>query len=161
MKLIPLGKSGLFVKVDNEDYDYLNQFSWYIVNSHKFKYPIRKKQIDLKRKIISMHREIMKANCSKIIVDHIDHDLLNCQKSNLRICTKQQNRMNCTASKNGTSKYLGVYFHKQSGKWRSEIRINLKATYLGSHNSQESAARAYDKKAKELFGEFANLNFKY
>lgn len=44
-------------------------------------------------------------------IDHINHDTLNNQKSNLRIVTRSQNNMNRKPNVNGTSKYrtsLGV-----------------------------------------------------
>jgi len=43
--------------------------------------------------------------------------------------------------------------------WEARISFNTKKIYLGSYKTKEEAARAYDKKAIELFGEFAQLNF--
>ena len=59
----------------------------------------------------------------------------------------------------GRSQYLGVCI-RRTGRISSQISRNKKIVYIGSYNTEVEAARAYDKKAKELFGEFANLNFK-
>lgn len=58
----------------------------------------------------------------------------------------------------GTSKYKGVHWYKQSKKWMVQIRLNDKQIYLGLFEREDDAARAYNKKAKEIFGEFACLN---
>ena len=102
-----------------------------------------------------MHREIM--NTSKgLQVDHIDHNGLNNQRSNLRNCTASQNRMNkiCTSR----SGYKGVSLNE--GLIQSRIKINGNTRHLGYFKTKELAAKAYDIAAKKYQGEFANLNFK-
>jgi hypothetical protein len=94
----------------------------------------------------------------KLNVDHIDRNKLNNQVTNLRYATQSQNMMNRTKSQNTTSKYKGVNFHKKSQKWVAQIQLNNKNLHLGLFNSEEVAAEAYNTKAIELFGEFANLN---
>ncbi len=104
-----------------------------------------------------MHRMIM-GEPKGMFVDHIDGNSQNNRRSNLRICTPAQNLQN-QRPKGGTSRYKGVYFHKKDNKWMAKIGFNGKNTYLGLFEDEILAARAYDKKAKELFGEFAYLNF--
>jgi hypothetical protein len=58
-----------------------------------------------------------------------------------------------------SSKFKGVRLEKRAGKWRAQIKINKKYIYLGLFSDEEEAARAYDLKAQELFGEYAALNF--
>ena len=91
-------------------------------------------------------------------VDHIDRDPKNNSLSNLRWATNQQNGMNRTKQNNTSSPYKGVYWNKQHKKWQSNIKFNGKSIYLGLFNSEEAAARKYDQKAIELFGEFASIN---
>lgn len=160
MKQIPLSQ-GLFALVDDEDFEYLNQFKWHARKSRDTFYASRNLKISKNnRKTIQMHRVILGTTDTKIQGDHIDGNGLNNQKSNLREATHEQNRRNTKSYKNGVSKYKGVSYRKDSKKWRSIINFNKKVIRLGYFSSEIEAAKAYDVKAKELFGEFAWLNFK-
>ena len=61
--------------------------------------------------------------------------------------------------KSKSSQYAGVTFNKRNKKWRAGICYLKKGYFLGNFDSEEAAARAYDKKALELYGENAKLNF--
>jgi hypothetical protein len=65
-----------------------------------------------------------------------------------------------TISKTGSSQYKGVYWSAECSKWRAQLRINGKKLHLGAFINELDAAKSYDNKARELFGEFASLNFK-
>lgn len=160
----------LFAKVDDEDFDRLSQWKWYSQRNTTVKgFYVRRNKWDSVKKTnrnVLLHREVMNITDPKIYIDHKDGDGLNCQKSNLRIATRSQNLSNNTSHKNASSKYLGVYiiYSKYKNKTYRQIAASIqkdkKGTYLGLFKTEEDAARAYDAKAKELFGEFANLNFK-
>jgi hypothetical protein len=77
---------------------------------------------------------------------------------NLRLATSSQNCANSPKSKNNTSGYKGVTWHKQHKKWYAQISKDRKNYFLGLYFKAEEAALAYNKKALELFGEFAYLN---
>lgn len=88
------------------------------------------------------------------IVDHINNDRKDNRINNLRVATSQQNNSNKKPRKNSTSKYKGVSWDKESGKWRAAC--NRK--YLGKFHDEKEAARAYNKEAKKQHGEFAYIN---
>ena len=92
-------------------------------------------------------------------VDHIDGDKLNNRPSNLRSATRSQNAQNKRSGKGSSSKYLGVLWIKPRRKWRAQIRIEGASCAIGHFTDEIDAAKAYDAKARELFGEFANPNF--
>lgn len=92
------------------------------------------------------------------IVDHIDNKKLNNTNENLRITNHGVNNHNKTKKKNASSQYFGVYFIKLSETWRSEIRKDNKRYNVGHFQREIDAAKAYNIKAKELYGDCAKLN---
>jgi len=149
---------GKFAFIDDEDWDLVKNYKWYYNNNGYAETSI--KQENGKHKTTGMHRLIINNNNPKIHIDHINHNGCDNEKYNLRLCTHQQNHMNQSSNKNSTSKYMGVNWEKSRKKWKSQIGFNNKRIFVGYFINEEDAARAYDNKAKELFGEFANLNFK-
>ena len=111
----------------------------------------------------SIHRLVAEAFILNLTdlpcVDHKDRHSLNNHLSNLRWCTRKENQHNRSKNKNGTSMYKGVCFHQASGKWTAQIKQNGHKIHLGCYTDEADAGRAYDRKAKELFREFAHLNF--
>lgn len=160
MKLIPLTQ-GMFAEVDDADFKWLNVWKWYAAKGGNTYYARRNiKNSDGKRSVISMHREIMNTP-DGLEVDHKDWNGLNCQRYNLKNGTHGQNQANSKAF--GTSVYLGVAIRitgRSKGLITAQIQSKGKLIYLGTFKTEISAAQAYDKAAKELHGEFANLNFK-
>jgi hypothetical protein len=146
---------GFSVVVDDWWYDYLIQWKWHVKKFAKTYCAARQETIGKKKqKTILMHRIIMNTPDDQE-VDHRDHNGLNCLERNMRNCTSGQNSMNRQTW--GRSKYLGVCYYKD--RFRAQIQYNKQKISLGTHKTEEEAAHAYDKAAKELFGEFANLNF--
>jgi hypothetical protein len=91
-------------------------------------------------------------------VDHIDRNKTNNQVSNLRYATVSQNNANRCKRANTSSSYLGVSWSKKNNKWQTCISLNRKNIHIGYFENEHDAARAYNDKALELHGEFANLN---
>lgn len=91
-------------------------------------------------------------------IDHINHDKTDNNINNLRWCTIQQNHQNMPKGKKTSSKYKGVTFVKSSNRWIASGCYMRKVFYWGSYKTEKEAAEAYNRKAKELFGEFAFLN---
>ncbi|MCK9282549.1 MAG: HNH endonuclease [Melioribacteraceae bacterium] len=161
MKKIKLTQ-GKFALVDDEDFEYLNQFKWCAHKAFDNYYAIRHVTIDNRQRELQMHRVIMKTPKGKV-TDHIDHNGLNNQKSNLRICTARENCCNSKPILGGSSKYKGVSFDTCRAKrnwasWKVSIRNGITQISVGYFKTEKEAALVYNEKAKELFGEFAYLN---
>jgi hypothetical protein len=88
-------------------------------------------------------------------IDHEDLDGMNNKWGNLRPATGRQNQGNRPLSKNNTSGYKGVCYHKNNGKYMASIGINGKSNFIGYFATKEEAAKAYNTAAAKYFGEFA------
>jgi len=151
MKEIPLTQGRVAI-VDDEDYEWLNQWKWFFMNNGYAATNRKGKP----RKMLYMHREINKTP-DGVETDHINHNKLDNRKCNLRNCTRTQNQVNIAYKTSERNPYRGV--EKRCQKYRAHIFIDNKTVYLGTHKNAEDAARAYDVKAVEMWGEFAITNF--
>jgi len=135
--------------IDTKDIHHVQSKPWRL-NSSGYVYYSKNGE-----KQITLHRLVMNAPEDKQI-DHKDGNRLNCRKSNLRVCTQDENSRNRKKSKVCKSGYKGVT--KDGNKWRATIGINKKYIYLGGYETPEAAAHAYNQSALKLHGEFARLN---
>jgi hypothetical protein len=159
MKRLPLTK-GKFAVVDDEDYDWLNQWKWSYTRANSGTsggYAIRSVTKNGKGKIILMHRFILNAP-PHLQVDHADGDGLNNRRSNIRLATASQQMANRNRPKNSRP-FRGVRWVEEKKRWRAEITANSKVRHIGYFDDPILAALAYDEKAIESFGEFARPNF--
>lgn len=131
--------------VDKEDRERVEKLVWRV--DHRY----------LRNKSVYLHRFIL--NFPKGKVDHIDGNPLNNRRSNLRVCTQQENTMNKRGSKSSSSKFKGVSWLKRDKRWYACINKNYKTYAIGYFKNEVDAAKAYDKKAIELFGQFAKTNY--
>lgn len=154
LKSIYVG-NGKYMIVDEEDFEKLSQNSW---SSYNYRGVWRCQSV-INKKTVKPHRIIMGVTDPKIQIDHIDGNPFNNSKRNLRLCSNAENNMNIPPRPNGTSKYKGVRVSSNGSKYLASIMSNYKGIHIGTFKSEEDAARAYDAKARELFGEFAYLNF--
>ncbi len=149
--------------VDDEDFEKLNKHKWFAHwNAATRSFYAARHGIP-HEVIIRMARAIMNCPDDKQ-VDHKDHNTLDNQKHNLRVCTINENIWNCRPRRECASEYKGVFWRKERCVWIASIGLrNIfdvpYKQYLGYFKIEEEAALAYDNAAKEHFGEFAHLNF--
>ena len=155
MRYIKLSQ-GKCAIVDDDMYEYLNQWKWHAIKGKRTFYAVRNEKSGNGNGTILMHRIILDAP-QGMETDHINHNGLDNRKVNLRICTHRENLQNQRPRRAGTSKYKGVSRNK--GSWTARIVYHGVRIYLGTCKSELIAARTYDATAKELFGAFAYPNF--
>lgn len=143
---------GLYATVDAADYEWLNKRKWYAQpgGCRGGFYAARTKN----GRSISMHREIMKPKDDEV-VDHVNGHGLNNRRRNLRVCTQLQNSQNNRRA-HGKSRFRGVF--PRGRKWEACIQYDGQPFYLGLFDDEIEAAKARDRKAVELGGEFAYRN---
>lgn len=156
-RLVPLTQ-GQNAIVDAEDFEWLDQWNWYAEWCRFTNSFYAHRRLPNHGKIISMHAFILRCNMVEQ-GDHRNHDTLDNRKDNLRKCSSTQNHRNQRVCRGGSSRYKGVSWHKQKGKWRATIKLTEKQKHLGFFFVEQDAALAYDAAALEYFGEFAHLNF--
>lgn len=150
---IPLSQ-GLYVLVDPEDYEELNKYKWSAFRGKHTWYACRREP---QGKMILMHRQIMKTPPG-MAVDHIKQNGLDNRKRFLRNCSLTQNTYN-SRPRCAETGFKGVKYNELTNKYEAQIWHIGKKTKLGEFDDPVSAAKARDRKAWELQGEFAYLNF--
>ncbi len=146
--------------VDDHLYVWLNQWKWSVsIIPKRYAFAVRG---DKDGNTIVMHREILRVTLYEDpdVVIHKNRNSLDNRGCNLESCTQsQKSAFNQKTKKIKSSIYKGVSWYKEKGRWRAVIKINYKQIFLGYHDIEEEAARAYDKAAIEYFGEFSWVNF--
>lgn len=129
--------------VDDDDFDFLNQWKWYAHKNNNTFYADHAFTVGCrKQKIKRMHHIIMGDPPMGLMIDHVDGNGLNNCRENLRFVTRRQNAQNSHRMFK-TSKYPGVSFVKRENKWRSLVWINGIRKELGSFPTEEMAYGAY------------------
>jgi hypothetical protein len=136
--------------IDEEDIEMVARYGKWHTNNGYVRKRGRGKWILLHRLIMGVHNDTYDY---KNLVDHINGDRLDNRKCNLRICTMAQNGMNRKPWKGANSMFKGVY--RSGSFWYASIRIQGKRIYLGTHKTQEEAAKAYREAAAVHHGKYA------
>lgn len=135
MKIVFL-TNGKSVKIDDEDFDYLNQWKW---NDNGYGYAQSTSRIEGKRQF--MHR-LLNQTPTNYETDHINGDRLDNRKKNLRTVTRSLNQQNRTKlNKNNSSGVTGVWWDKRKARWTAEIWRNSKKVLLGRFELKEEAIK--------------------
>lgn len=120
--------NGMKSQVDDKYYEWLNRFRWDARTDGYNWYAVRGKVMFGIEKKILMHREICDIWGDKQMIDHKDHNGLNNQENNIRVCSMQQNQYNSRKRAKRCSKFKGV--SKKGNKWMSRITVEKEAALL-------------------------------
>lgn len=152
-RTIPLTQ-GKAAVVDAEDFESLSRYKWAY---HSNGYAYRSERKNGKTVSVLMHR-VVAGTPDDLITDHINGDKLDNRRANLRACTYTQNLGNASLRSNNTTGYKGVTWDKSRGRWRARVNVDGREYHLGRFETRDEAVRAYDARARELFGEYAKTN---
>lgn len=127
---------GLQISVDDNDYDFLSQFSWCAVPVANGRFYAWARVGGGKRS--SMHRLLLNAPAG-MVVHHKNNNGLDNRRENLELTSQSYN---LRAARH--DRVVGVHQHKGTGKWRAQIRLEGKRISLGLHPTQEAAMQAIE-----------------
>lgn len=160
MKVMTTNKGIEFI-VDDDVYELIKDRTWR-QGTHGYVY---KEKTVKGRKIKEYLHKMLCPTEKGFLVDHRDGNILNNCRDNLRPATHYQNSANRKSLLGSSSQYLGVYkdIRKYGDKiytyWTAKVKQHGKVLYKTTFKDEVEAAKAYDKAAKEIHGEFARLNF--
>ena len=159
MKTITLTHN-LETMVDDEDYNWLNQWKWHASRSRSGFYAARHSpRKHYKRYTILMHREILGlSQDDQRKGDHKNGNTLDNRRQNLRPVTHAENMQNAKTPRNNTSGLKGVHWHKQAQRWRVRIMVKRKLIHVGTFTNKDKAYAAYCEAVKLYHGEFGRLS---
>lgn len=145
---------GKKILVDDEDYPRVLQHGWGYTRKHGHI------SGTIGNKTTLLHYFILgRQPCEGQKVIHINFDLLDFRRKNLAIVSHNLACQRQPPKKWGSSRYKGVTWHKKGRKWTAALTIDAKPLHLGCYDTEEEAATAYDKAAREHYGPYARLNF--
>jgi len=155
--LVPLTQ-GEHATIDLEDVSLIGQHNWCFSDGRYAARGCWQKR-GSRTKLLHLHR-VINDTPDGMQTDHINGDTLDSRRINLRTATSKQNQQNRSGDKQSSSKYKGVSWHKNTGKWRAYITVESKFKHLCLSHSEEVAAKTYDVHAKYHHGSYAKLNFR-
>lgn len=159
--------SGFKVLIDEDDYDRVMQHKWRVMWGKAKKeqlYYFRSRiwsEEHQDYKDTFLHRFLMGCKHGDgNVVDHKNHNTLDCRKDNLRICTNMQNTQNSRMYRTNKIGYKGISYVSKSNHYIARIQSpDGQRIVLGTYKTAEDAAKAYDRGALFYFNEFAVTNF--
>lgn len=141
------------ILVDDDDWHELNKQKWYVDKKTGYAF-----NNDLQ----TMHRLNLPCDDKTKVIHHINGNRIDNRRQNLEIVSATENaHQKKEKSKNATSRYFGVAYHKPTKKWMAQIKKDRIKHYLGIYENEQDAAKAYNEKALELYGHSANLNLDF
>lgn len=158
---IPLTQGKVAV-IDFDDFEKVRPHKWYADRgSRRGGFYAARSIYELgKKRTLLLHQLIMGPTPIGLEIGHKDGNGLNCRRRNLHFLTHKQNLQGpIRRGPKACSTFRGVSRGKNNKKWRARIRPDGGALHIGYFEREEDAARAYDIKARELFGEWASTNF--
>lgn len=149
-------RDGKKILIDADNIPLVEKYPWRASKRDYITCPYVKGYKDGKRVVSSLYlHKLVLPTQEGYHTDHINGNKLDNRRANLRPATHNQNMCNLPP-RNGR-KYKGLTLSR-GGKFVARVNLHGKKYYIGTFDTEQEAALAYNNKAKELQGEFAWLN---
>lgn len=155
-KEVPLTR-GMVAFVSDCDYERVTQYKWHVKASGCDQVVYYAQSTQFGKTAMKLHRFIMQPKRGEV-VDHINHNGLDCRRENMRVVSQHQNILNSRKHANSKNQFKGVYLSPW-GSYRVALTTQRGFTSFGLHRGEVKAARIYDAIVRRLRGEFAVTNF--
>lgn len=147
---------------DLDDYDLIKDYSWHLSGREYIGASINyRKDGKWTKHTLMIHRLIMgiqDISWKECVVDHINGDVFDNRKSNLRVIPQYKNMMNQKISSINTSGVPGVSFYKKNNKWGVSIHYDGNYEYLGLYDSFDEAVKVRKEAEEKYFREYSYDN---
>ena len=155
---IKLPTKGYFFLIDEEDFDLIQNYKWFLRKVKNINYVIGYKKGSSRKKIkfVYLHRILLSPIPEGMEIDHKNHNGLVNRRCNISIVNKSDQIKNRRKHR-GTSKYWGVSRHL-GYCWVAKININGKQQHLGCFEDEKEAALAYNNAAIKTGNHYYRLN---
>jgi len=148
---IPLTQGQVAI-VDDADAEWLRRWSWCASKCHgggRF-VAVRAERVSGSKRTVYMHREVMGlSRGAGLEVDHINHDVLDNRRQNLRVVTPTQNKRWIRSREGSSSAFVGVTWDSARDRWRAQIQVAGRVLNLGRYATEVEAARARDRYVRD------------
>lgn len=168
---VAVNNSDIIYKIDKDDYAFAQKHNWFSHGSPtgdgRYRYLVCKQDGKTKKyHIIIMEEEIERLESelqykTRVIVDHINGDVYDNRRSNLRVRTQSENNMNKVVQRNNTSGIVGISWHKRDNVWQAYISVEDKSIRLGEFYYLRNAVKARIEAERKYFGEHSLSNRDY
>ena len=108
--------------------------------------------------VVSLHSLILQPPPG-MFTDHISGNTLDNRRRNLRAVDKRKNAWNARLAGHNTTGFRGVHYRGDRGTWSARIKRHGRYETLGSFDSAEEAAIAYDEALRCIAGSDGRYNF--
>lgn len=142
------------IVLDEQDAHWLDLPGWYVGQDGDQFYVKREVNTPKRRVRERLHRKILGVTDRAVLVDHKNMCGLDNRRENLRLASKSENMCNRTKTRQNSSGFKGVCWHKQGECWQAYITKNKVRRYLGLFDTAAEAHEAYKRAATELHGDF-------